>query len=324
MDMSEWERIALRRCRWCADDTVGDDIWLSVDRHSLACRRCAARALRGESHLTAVVAAYRGRGRALRAVIDYKERQQGWESLEPPLAAALHEGVAEVMDLYGLPQDTLVVPVPSYRNRRPHVRRLTSLLPDVATSLDVLCKVQDVRQTGAGRRQRFEQSQGAYRVRWPARLGAMRGRTVVMTDDVYTTGATLSACAVALRAAGAKDVYGATILRAISPPPVHPVLSHNLQVNVRYTVPNAKGMVACPAEAGQMWIRFGCEAPCPRVLTAGPLPLPTAHIDVQRTWLCACGSEHEIHIARLTASLRVTVPPRHPAELLVALQFDPL
>jgi predicted amidophosphoribosyltransferase len=324
MDLKDWERIALRRCRWCADDTVGEDIWLSVDLHSLACRRCAARALRGESYLTAVVAAYRGRGRALRAVIDYKERQQGWESLELPLAAALHESVAEAIDLYGLPQETLVVPVPSYRNCRPHVRRLTSLLPDDVPRLDVLRKLHNIRQTGAGRRQRWEQSQAAYRVRWTSRVLGMRTSTVIVADDVYTTGATLTACAVALRAAGAKDVYGATILRAISPPPVRPVLSHNLQVNVRYTVPNAKGMVACPAEAGQMWIRFGCEAPCPRVLTAGPLPLPTAHIDVARTWQCACGSEHEIHIARLTASLRVTVPPRHPAELLVALQFDPL
>jgi predicted amidophosphoribosyltransferase len=333
MDAPLWERIALRRCRWCGNDDVGEDIWVRINRDTLACRRCAARALRSPPQLAAVVAAYRGRGQAVRAVIAYKEREAGWESLEAPLAAALHESVAEAIDIYGLPEDALIVPVPSYRDRRPHVRRLTSFLPDVVTDLDILHKQHDVRQTGAGRRQRWEQSLGAYRVRWPSRvrwLSHLRGSTIVVTDDVYTTGATLNACAAALRAAGAKEVYGATILRTVSPPPAcavavlpHAAAPHPLQINVRYTVPNGKGMVGCQAGTGRIWVRFGCEPGCPYVLTAGPFALPTPHMDVATHWLCPCGTSHEIQIARIGAHLRVTVPPRHPAELLVALHFPP-
>lgn len=42
----------------------------------------------------------------------------------------------------------------------------------------------------------------------------VRGRSVLMIDDVATTGATLSACAEAMRSAGARQVYGLTLARA--------------------------------------------------------------------------------------------------------------
>ena len=43
----------------------------------------------------------------------------------------------------------------------------------------------------------------------------VRGRTVLLMDDVATTGATLSSAAEALYNAGAQDVYGITIARAL-------------------------------------------------------------------------------------------------------------
>jgi predicted amidophosphoribosyltransferase len=41
------------------------------------------------------------------------------------------------------------------------------------------------------------------------------GRTVLLMDDVSTTGATLSSAAEALSASGAKEVYAITIARAL-------------------------------------------------------------------------------------------------------------
>jgi predicted amidophosphoribosyltransferase len=330
MEVSVWERIAERRCRWCADDGMGEDIWVPVGparQRALACWRCAAAALHGELAVDAVVAAYRGRGAVLRAVARYKEWEEGWESLEPALAGALQDSVAELSEQFSLPADSIVVPVPSYRGLRPHVARLTSLLSDVIVRQTALDKVHDIHQVGAGRRQRCLQSRGAYRVPWRHRLpGAhsVRGRTIIVTDDIYTTGATLNACAAALRAAGAREVYGATILRVVAQPPSVPVIrSDGLQIRVRFISPDHKGMIGCEATEGCLWVRFACGLQCPYILTAGPLLLPTRHIDVETTWLCRCGLEHPIQIARLGAKLRVTVPPHRPAQFLLALQFPP-
>ena len=58
---------------------------------------------------------------------------------------------------------------------------------------------------GLGRKARAEAVRGAFRV--PERFHSLvRGRTILLIDDVYTTGATAQACAKALKRAGAARV----------------------------------------------------------------------------------------------------------------------
>jgi ComF family protein len=65
---------------------------------------------------------------------------------------------------------------------------------------------------------RFRNMQGAFRV--PAkRLATVRGRTVLLVDDVLTTGATIESCARVLRRAGAEKVLVLTIARVARPLP---------------------------------------------------------------------------------------------------------
>ena len=52
----------------------------------------------------------------------------------------------------------------------------------------------------------------AFRVARPA---AIRGRAVVLVDDVYTTGATVEACARVLKRAGAASVNVVTWARVV-------------------------------------------------------------------------------------------------------------
>jgi ComF family protein len=66
-------------------------------------------------------------------------------------------------------------------------------------------------QTGLSVAARRENLRGAFEVAKPEEV---RGRAVVLVDDVMTTGATLSACARALKRAGAMQVMGLTLARA--------------------------------------------------------------------------------------------------------------
>lgn len=73
------------------------------------------------------------------------------------------------------------------------VRRLLLPLRETATQHEL------------GRAERFANVKGAY-----AGLPDTAGQRVLLVDDILTTGATMMACAEALRAAGAAAVYGLT------------------------------------------------------------------------------------------------------------------
>lgn len=74
---------------------------------------------------------------------------------------------------------------------------------------DVLCRVRDTEaQWRLTKRERKENLKGAFAVQ---RAEAVRGRRVLLVDDIYTTGATMEICASLLRRAGAVSVTGLVI-----------------------------------------------------------------------------------------------------------------
>lgn len=110
--------------------------------------------------------------------------------------------------------DALVVPVPLHRwrlwrrgyNQAAVIARAVARGGMGELAVDLLARPRATPLLrGLGRRDRARAVDGAFAVApsWRARL---RGRRVVLIDDVFTTGATARACARALRRAGAGEI----------------------------------------------------------------------------------------------------------------------
>jgi ComF family protein len=135
-----------------------------------------------------------------------------------PLATPLGALMVEAWQRGGLPQTDLIVPVPLHSRRQAERGYNQSVLLARVLGRGVDVPVDDhtlIRrratppQVGLGFSERRQNVEGAFACR-----GDLRGKTVVVVDDVCTTGATLEACAAALRASSAAGVWAFTLARA--------------------------------------------------------------------------------------------------------------
>jgi len=127
-------------------------------------------------------------------------------------------GVAQTLALYmerhlaGMDADALIVPVPLHRwriwrrgyNQSALIARALGKHTQRPVALELLRRTKHTPLLrGLGRRERALAVRGAFQVTQPEKVA---GRTIVLVDDVFTSGATVSACASALKAAGAMRV----------------------------------------------------------------------------------------------------------------------
>jgi ComF family protein len=141
-------------------------------------------------------------------------KYRGRRSVAKPLATLMTAAAPQV-----LAGADFAVPVPLHFTR--HYLRGFNQAEEIATFVDVpmLRALRRVRwtatQTDLAEAQRHKNVRDAFAVRGRARV-RVRGATLVLVDDVSTTGATLDACAAVLLEAGAKEVRALTAARAVS------------------------------------------------------------------------------------------------------------
>jgi len=113
----------------------------------------------------------------------------------------------------------LIVPVPLHTKRLAErgYNQAQLLAEQVASILDMRCEVnalQRIRETQSqvtiSGAERLENIKDAF----VANSQFVSGQSILVIDDVYTTGSTMSACGEALHSAGATKVYGLTVTAA--------------------------------------------------------------------------------------------------------------
>ncbi|MDO8673796.1 MAG: ComF family protein, partial [Dehalococcoidia bacterium] len=172
------------------------------------CARCVRSPLAIDGIRSAFI--YDGAIRAGILSLKYK----GVRSLAEPLGKQL----GSYLTNNSLPAD-VIVPVPLHPRRMRErgynqsallARRVSEM--SGLTILDkALARIKDTpaQVRSASAEERRQNVQGAFQ----ALAEAVKGARILVVDDVCTTGSTLEACSLALRAAGAKSVWGLTLAR---------------------------------------------------------------------------------------------------------------
>jgi ComF family protein len=150
-----------------------------------------------------------------------------YEGLEPIATKMGMLLAAQVVAMHNLPMKMTVIPVPLYEGKRRErgfnqaellaaavCDAMPKLLPawEGELALWVLIRQRATKsQAGLTLHERRRNLRGVFSVLEPEKL---RGRDVLLIDDIYTTGATARACSHTLKEAGAASVRVATVARA--------------------------------------------------------------------------------------------------------------
>jgi ComF family protein len=192
-------------CRQCGEPFPGLDLLDST----FICEPCAA----SRWHFQWARAAYRTRGQVLEAVLGFKYYDQHYQY------ARLVDWLTEAYDRHasGERWDALV-PVPLYtlRHRDRGFNQAAELARGLGRKrkvpiLDCLYRYREtISQTKLARAARHQNMAGAFHFK-PG--FDVRGLSLLIIDDVFTTGATTNACAQALAHAGAGTLAVLTVAR---------------------------------------------------------------------------------------------------------------
>ena len=196
-------------CTFCGEKLISGH--LEADPRCGLCRRVPPPYVKAVAY-----GAYEGPLRDLIHIFKYQQVK--------PAADLLGRLLQQALARAPLSAEFLVMPVPLAKTKRRErgfnqaeaiaaafVRRQRSARIELNT-VSLVRTRETASQTGLTRRQRRLNLRGAFAVVQP---GPIQGRTILLVDDVMTTGTTAGECARVLLRARAKQVFVATVARAI-------------------------------------------------------------------------------------------------------------
>lgn len=160
--------------------------------------------------------AYNAESRPLVLAFKHGGRSEGLKTMAKWLKAATSDFLDEV---------DLIIPVPLHGmklfrrkfNQSAWLADALSAECGIPSDSFILKRVKNTRtQGGLSRHQREKNVRAAFRVAEDA-LDRVKGRQILLVDDVLTTGATVENCTKALKKAGADIVYIGTLARVVEP-----------------------------------------------------------------------------------------------------------
>ena len=116
----------------------------------------------------------------------------------------------------------MVIPVPLHGKRQRErgynqaelLARAVARMQGLPVRTDILQRTRMTEpQTRLAREERIRNVAGAFALTSPAAADAVRGKRILLVDDVTTTGSTFDAAAAALRAAGVASIWGLAFAR---------------------------------------------------------------------------------------------------------------
>jgi len=192
-------------CRRCGRDVPG------LDREFI-CEDCRTH----RPHFDRVASALRFEDVARQMMLDFKFNRHLW--LRDDFVDWL-EGIARAW--FKVDEIGFVLPVPTTLLHRADrgFNQCDYLAKALARRLGCPCSGHALRRTGSPKRQgglgeeeRRTNVVGTFEVVRPQKVA---GKTLLLVDDIMTTGSTLSECARTLKAAGAGKVWAVTLCRSI-------------------------------------------------------------------------------------------------------------
>lgn len=187
---------------------------------TVICTRCARtlpRASAPQHCAEATIALFRYAHPAVRQLI-WQLKYRGNRAVAAFFARGLHDVLVEELAeraLFTHMAMPLLIPIPLGRKRRRMrgfnqselvARELAAIAPHLLEYRpDILKKIRETpAQTTLGRTERLRNLSNAFAI---AEEHNLRGRTIILIDDVITTGSTIAHASKALRAAGASDIF---------------------------------------------------------------------------------------------------------------------